>query len=229
MRRVFAHYAAQRGKSRYGDKMPAYVLRIPALAEMFPEGRFVHIIRDGRDVALSAMAIAGQRHDPVALAIDWRRRVEAGREAGRHGSAPGVTTSCATSTSWPTRPGRSPSCARSSTSTTSRGCCSSSNVRDNVPAKVRANPRHARLAEPLSSGVRSWRTDMQPADVDRFEAVAGELLGELGYERGVAAPSVRARAAASWGRVRWSVHRGGVRLPGRGAPGRRARRRRPRP
>ena len=32
VRRVFAHYPAQRGKSRYGDKMPAYVLRIPALA-----------------------------------------------------------------------------------------------------------------------------------------------------------------------------------------------------
>ena len=55
---------------------------------------------------------------------------------------------------------------------------------DNVPAKVRVNPRHARLAEPLSSGARSWRTDMRPADLERFEAVAGDLLTELGYERG---------------------------------------------
>ena len=48
VRRIFAAYAARQDKRRYGDKMPGSVLRIPLLAELFPEARFVHIIRDGR-------------------------------------------------------------------------------------------------------------------------------------------------------------------------------------
>ena len=213
VRRVFAHYASQRGKSRYGDKMPAYVLRIPALAAMFPEGRFVHIIRDGRDVALSAMAIAGQRHDPVALGIDWRRRVEAGRAAGqRLGARRYHELRYEHLVADPAEPVAE--LCRFLDLDYEPDMLQFFERRDNVPAKVRANPRHARLAEPLSSGARSWRTDMQPADLERFEAVAGELLAELGYERGAPRPSVRARAAAAWGRVRWWVHGGGVRLPG---------------
>ncbi|HWM21865.1 MAG TPA: sulfotransferase [Ilumatobacteraceae bacterium] len=213
VRRVFAHYASQRGKVRYGDKMPAYVLRIPALAEMFPEGRFVHIIRDGRDVALSAMAIAGQRHDPVALAIDWRRRVEAGRAAGaRLGAHRYHEVRYEQLVADPAEP--IAALCNFLDLDYEPGMLQFFERRDSVPAKVRANPRHARLAEPLSSGPRSWRTAMAPADLERFEAVAGDLLSQLGYERGAARPSITARAAAAWGRVRWSVHGGGVRLPG---------------
>ena len=80
VRRIFAHYAEVRGKSRYGDKFPGYVLRMDLLAGMFPEARFVHIVRDGRDVALSYRAIAPA--DAVTLAFDWRSRVSAGRAAG---------------------------------------------------------------------------------------------------------------------------------------------------
>jgi hypothetical protein len=213
VRRVFAYYASQRGKSRYGDKMPAYVQRIPTLAAMFPEGRFVHIIRDGRDVALSTMAIPGERQDPVALGIDWRRRVEAGRTAGaRLGARRYHEVRYERLVADPEEPVAE--LCRFLDLDYEPEMLQFFERRDNVPAKVRANPRHARLAEPLSSGARSWRTDMQPADLERFEVVAGELLVELGYERGAPRPSVTARAAAAWGRVRWSVHGGGVRLPG---------------
>ena len=85
VRRVFALWAGRRGKARYGDKFPGYVLRMPLLAGLFPEARFVHIVRDGRDVALSSMAVADggdAESDPVALALDWVARVTAGRDAG---------------------------------------------------------------------------------------------------------------------------------------------------
>ncbi|MGH2967791.1 MAG: hypothetical protein ACRDK0_01825, partial [Solirubrobacteraceae bacterium] len=36
---------------------------------------------------------------------------------------------------------------------------------------------------PPTAGLRDWRTQMSGPDVDRFEAAAGELLDELGYER----------------------------------------------
>ena len=37
-----------------GDKTPANSFHIPALKQLFPRSRFLHILRDGRDVAVSA-------------------------------------------------------------------------------------------------------------------------------------------------------------------------------
>ncbi len=50
---------------------------------------------------------------------------------------------------------------------------------------------HARSQEEVAAGARDWRTQMAPDDVRHFEAVAGELLGDLGYERRF--PDVAAR------------------------------------
>jgi hypothetical protein len=193
--------------------MPAYVLRIPFLGGMFPEARFVHIIRDGRDVALSAAAIPGARTDPVSLAIDWRERVDAGRRAGRAlGDGRYHEVRYEQLVAEPEAP-------------IARVCSfldlpfepamlSFFERHDEVPAKLRDNPRHARLAEPLSAGTRSWKTAMAPADLARFEAVAGDLLTDLGYDLAVPDPPARARAAAAWGRLRWQLDRARARGPG---------------
>jgi hypothetical protein len=47
---------------------------------------------------------------------------------------------------------------------------------------------------PITPGARDWRTQMAPADVERFEAAAGDLLEELGYAR--AFPESRPEAVA---------------------------------
>lgn len=213
VRRIFAYYAAREGKHRYGDKMPGYVLRMPVLAELLPEARFVHIIRDGRDVALSSMAIDGHHDDPVSLAMNWKQRVAAGREAGR--------------SLGPRRYHELRYEALVADGETHvRALCDfldlgfeSAMLRfferpDGVPAKVRANPRHARLREPLSAGARSWTTHMTPDDLQLFEAVAGDLLTDLGYERATRRPTFTARARAARGWVLWQARRGGARLPG---------------
>src|SRR6478672_851702 len=57
VRAVFAAYAAARGKPRYADKTPHYVSHLPELAARFPEAQFVHVVRDGRDVALSLLEV----------------------------------------------------------------------------------------------------------------------------------------------------------------------------
>jgi hypothetical protein len=53
---------------------------------------------------------------------------------------------------------------------------------------------HPRLAEPPTPGVRRWRDEMSDRDLERFEAVAGDLLAALGYQRGVPSPSLPSRA-----------------------------------
>ncbi|MCE2594207.1 sulfotransferase [Motilimonas cestriensis] len=43
------------GKSVWGEKTPYYIRHIPLLARHFPDAKFIAIVRDGRDVALSMM------------------------------------------------------------------------------------------------------------------------------------------------------------------------------
>jgi len=50
---VFQRCAETEGKPRWGDKTPGNVLALENIFDWFPEARFVHIIRDGRDVACS--------------------------------------------------------------------------------------------------------------------------------------------------------------------------------
>ena len=53
LRAFYRGYAAARGKTRYGDKTPMHATDIDVLSRVLPEARFIHIIRDGRDVAAS--------------------------------------------------------------------------------------------------------------------------------------------------------------------------------
>ena len=83
LRAFYLRYAAVRGKPRWGDKTPSYALHLPAIAAAFPEARFVHLIRDGRDVAVSLRPLwfaPGQ--DMTTLAHEWSRHVLAARAAG---------------------------------------------------------------------------------------------------------------------------------------------------
>ena len=54
IRCVFAAWARSKGKPRYGDKTPNNLDDLELLAALFPEARFVHIVRDGRDVAVAS-------------------------------------------------------------------------------------------------------------------------------------------------------------------------------
>ncbi len=64
----------------WGDKTPSYVREMPLLKEILPQARFIHIIRDPRDVALSVRA--AWRHDIYRTATKWARNVAAGRRDG---------------------------------------------------------------------------------------------------------------------------------------------------
>lgn len=82
---LFEKNAAGEGKPRWGDKTPYYVLHLPKLLEWWPDAQIIHIIRDGRDVALSMF---GRRHDFRAyntyhVAKQWQHYVETGHTQGR--------------------------------------------------------------------------------------------------------------------------------------------------
>jgi len=78
--------AAGEGKHRWLEKTPYYILHIKTILEMFPDAQFIHIIRDGRDCALSML----QRKYDLKIfniyhaATVWKQYVDAGQQAAKY-------------------------------------------------------------------------------------------------------------------------------------------------
>lgn len=53
IRSFYQAYAQSFGKTRWGNKSPEYFKHMDLITKFLPEVRFIHIIRDGRDVAMS--------------------------------------------------------------------------------------------------------------------------------------------------------------------------------
>src|SRR5512145_2276022 len=79
--RIFDLYGQAQGKRLAGDKTPGYVKEIDLLHRLWPHTRFVHLVRDGRDVALSLLEwsraarnvgrLPTWRDDPISTAAVW--------------------------------------------------------------------------------------------------------------------------------------------------------------
>ena len=81
----FEAYARKLGKPRWGDKTPHYVNHDDAQLEIWPDARFVVIVRDGRDVALSLRRMPFGPNNAWAAAQWWARGIRAGERAqARH-------------------------------------------------------------------------------------------------------------------------------------------------
>lgn len=74
-------YAVSRGKQRWADKTPLYAMHMYFIARLFPEAQFVHVVRDGRDVAVSHRKRFGYR-SCVKSALKWPRYISTARSSG---------------------------------------------------------------------------------------------------------------------------------------------------
>jgi Sulfotransferase family len=222
---AFDQHGATHGKRLVGDKVPGYVTALPTLHALWPQARFVHMIRDGRDVCLSVLdwQRAGREvtrysawpEDPVSVtALWWERRVRLGREDSA-ALAPGLYEELRYEALVADPPG---AC---------RTLCEFLGVPFDErmlrfhEGRERDDPSlSAKKAwRPVTAGLRDWRTEMGEEDVERFEAAAGGLLDELGYERAVPEPrpaAVEHAAVVRESFVRDSRKRG-QRLPERWA------------
>lgn len=182
VRRVFALYARRQGKRRYADKTANYVLSLPLLAELFYEARFVHVLRDGRDVALSWLD-TGWDFGPQTVeeaALYWRYYVQRGRRTGRD-LGPRY---CEIAYEWLVA---DPEGAL-------RELCSFLELpyhpamldyfehADELLSSMPRPGQHQSLAQPVTGGLRDWRRQMPAHDIALFESLAGSVLEELGYE-----------------------------------------------
>ncbi len=79
---VMQHYSRQQGKSRWGVKTPSFVTEIDVLKQLFPAAKIIHLVRDGRDVAVSMSKIRWGKKNVIRAARDWREKVMMGRKMG---------------------------------------------------------------------------------------------------------------------------------------------------
>lgn len=78
---IFSELAKRQRKARWGEKTPMNLLHITALAKEFPNAQFIHIIRDGREVAQSFHR--RWLYDPKRTIFRWKKNVAIGREQGK--------------------------------------------------------------------------------------------------------------------------------------------------
>jgi len=204
---IFEAYAAVRGKPRWGDKTPLYMQYLGLLERLFPTALYVHLIRDGRDAALSFLSVPGgvvtegwgHPRDAAGFACQWATEVRAARRLGAR-LGPGRYAEL-----------RYESLVAAPAVELRRVCAFAGLAYDDamldyVGRTDSARKAHQqRLNEPPRQGMRDWRTELDPAERKRFEAVAGDLLDELGYETGDRR-TARARLASY--RVRTAAWRG---------------------
>jgi hypothetical protein len=77
---VFGEFVGE-GHTHAAERTPWHVYHLPLIAEVYPDARFVHIIRDGRDSARSIVAQPWGPDNVKEAAEEWRSSVAAGRAA----------------------------------------------------------------------------------------------------------------------------------------------------
>ena len=201
---IYEAYAETASKPRWGDKTPMYMRHLGLLDELFPDAQYVHLVRDGRDAALSFLQMPegrtrergrSRRHQRSSRVSGGRRCATRVRSAGASGSL--GTTRCGTRSS-SRSPSRSYERSARSRGSRSRRRCSTTPARSTSPRNLTNSDccRHRRAGS-------GWRDDMSPVDVAAFEAVARDLLNELGYEvTSVSSGGARPALARGWYDVR---------------------------
>ena len=196
---AYVAYMKSRAKTRWGDKTPRYVMRIPFLAQLFPTARFVHLVRDGRNVALSYAKVPfGPKTAPRAAAL-WAERVSIGARDGRKLGTDRYLEL------------RYEDFVAAPEDHVKRLCdfidvAFEPSMLDygEVGEQVlfdKAATYNPHVFEKPKPGVRSWESEMPARQVELFEAVAGETLEMFGYPRRYPAAGLTTRVAASLGRI----------------------------
>ena len=213
VRSFYTLYAETQGKPRWGDKTPEYVEFMRPIAGAVGEAHFVHVIRDGRDVALSRIRWRQKRSGktpPVRrMARRWKEAITVAREQARKVDQylevryedlvaepePALRRICdftgleydASMLAYHERASeRMAEIDRTLPGTSDRV---------ELDASQRLAKHEMATKPPERDRILAWRNDMSDEDRAEFEAVAGGLLKDLGYPVGDGAVAAAAAVA----------------------------------
>jgi hypothetical protein len=201
---AYAAYAKNRNKKRYGDKTPRYIESIPLLSRLWPEGRFVHLVRDGREVALSYADVPFGPNTVAKAAALWKERVVLGMQHGRALGAERYTEMRYERLLANPQEEVEALCSFLDLDFDPAMLDYSEHARSEV--LERAKHYNPNVTKSITK-TRSWDEQMPRSQVEVFEAVAGDTLEKLGYERAFPSPGMGARIASLAGRAGLPVGR----------------------
>ena len=203
---LYFAYARAHGKARYADKTPSHIVELELLAQRFPNAQFLHIVRDGRDVAASMVTMTFGASRFAEAARTWRRKTV---RAHRLGQTLG--------------PKRYREIHYEDLVANPRGTLEEVCNYLDLPFDARMLDYHVRaddllhglrdthhiqgIRRPPTAGIRDWHVDVAPHDIAVFDEIAGEALDLLGYPRSGLRRSISARAEAAAIEVRLSARR----------------------
>src|SRR4051794_2636777 len=180
--RVLAPYL-EPGSRYLSERSPGHAKAVDVIADVYPDARLIHIIRDGRDVARSLVARDWGPDSVAEAAREWRdcilqarahapegRYLEVSYESLLGDLEGGIRTIYA----W-------------------LGLPAGDAIVEDALAVARRPMNEDPKAPRIAHG--KWRDHFSDEEVEAFEDEAGELMAELGYER--AAPHARTAAAVA--------------------------------
>jgi hypothetical protein len=195
IRAFYGLYSEREGKPRYGDKTPGYVREMLRIQRVLPEARFIHIIRDGRDVALSVLKLNWGPSNPTEAAELWVERIAKARK-----QAPKVNhymevffEDLVMDTEGTLRrvcefidlsydPVMLDYHERAEERLREKARDLPRSKRPPQPAELRMKSHQLAKEPPREDRIGLWKQRMSPEAVAEYERVAAPLLSELGYE-----------------------------------------------
>ncbi|MGH8596755.1 MAG: sulfotransferase family protein [Gammaproteobacteria bacterium] len=179
---IFEQYALALGKRRWADKTPFYTDKIDTLCRLFPRAQFVHLVRDGRDVALSQRQISWLPSRVHQIAEEWRWKTTICHKVGSS-----LAPDRYLLLHFEELVGDPQRCLRT--------LCDFINVEfapqmlDYHQTAATVVPQESlqwhrnSVKAPMQEKVGEWKRRMPKSDRTIFEQIAGDALSTFGYER----------------------------------------------
>jgi hypothetical protein len=181
-------FARNNNKSLAGEKTPDYVRRLSLLHGLFPTAKLIHIVRDGRNVALSLLdwatpakgpgriALWGQH--PIAVCALWWRWLVMASQAQRTTIASNVYAEV-----------QYEELVLNPVAEMQRLCQFLDLTYSDQMVEYHKGKSQERISLSAKSawlapqqGLRDWQSAMTNEQVDLFEALAGDALQHFGYQ-----------------------------------------------
>jgi hypothetical protein len=209
LRAFYMLYAEKHEKSRYGDKTPGYLRDMPRIQRVLPEARFIHIVRDGRDVALSVLKMNWGPATVTEAAELWVERITKARtlEPKTNHYIEQRFEDLLTETEATLRracefidlefdPVMLDYHERAEERLQEKARDLPRSNRPDQPAELRMKSHELAKERPKAERTALWRTQMSASDREEYERIAAPLLAEFGYPVGEEAAQAAAAAPA---------------------------------
>lgn len=179
---VYRWHMEVEGKSRWGDKTPAYIEIVPALTAMFADAKFIHLIRDGRDVAKSFQRQGWHGPWMHGYTREWLRAVELDLKLGKTPLNERILRVRYEDLVLHPEATLRGICAFIDERFEHRMLLWRGRIEEAIPAREKRI--HSSLARGINpSDVGRWKREMTSREVFVAEALIGTQLSHFGYER----------------------------------------------